>query len=189
MSSLVLELPQLFVGHLVEVLRARRLRTILLKQNSGLSLGKRVEIRSPDRLRLGKDVMIDSGVLLHCGGMEWSGGEGGILIGDATYVGPNSVLFGAGGIEIGGSVLISPGVVITSHQHTFAQRDLPIRLQPSEFAPVLIEDNVWIGSNATILPGVRIEKGSVIGAGAVVTHNVPAGSLYVGVPARFLREL
>jgi len=121
--------------------------------------------------------------------MEWSREQGGISIGDDTYVGPKAVLFGAGGIEIGSQVLISPGVVITSHQHSFAEADRPMRAQPTEFAAVIIEDNVWIGSNATVLPGVRIGSGSAVGAGAVVTKDVPKRVLSLGVPARIVREL
>ena len=185
----ILSLPRLLGRQLIELAGERRLRNRLIHENEGLHLGKGVEVRSPERLRLGKGVMIDSYVLLHCGGMDWSGGKGEILIGDHSYIGPGSVLFGAGGISIGVGVLISPGVVITSHQHTFSSHDVPIREQSSEFAPVVIEDNVWLGSNVTVLPGVTIKGGSVIGAGAVVTKNIPARSLCLGVPARVVREL
>ena len=185
----LVDLPRLLAGQLLETLRDRRLRKHLLRRSQDLQLGKRVEIRSIDRLQLGKSVIIESGVLLHCGGMDWSDGRGGIRLGDSTYVGPNAVLFGAGGIEIGSGVLISPGVVITSHQHTFAQAGRWIREQPVEFAPVVIADNVWIGSNATILPGIKIGEGSVIGAGSVVTADVEAGSLVLGVPGRVVRRL
>lgn len=167
----------------------RRLAEDLIREHEGLSLGRGVEIRSPARLRLGKRVTIENGVLLHCGGMEWSGGRGGIAIGDDTYVGPKAVLFGAGGIDLGVRVLISPGVVISSHQHSFTRVDQAIGLQPVEFGAVVIEDNVWIGSNATILPGVSIGAGTVVGAGAVVTRSLPRRVLSAGVPARVVRDL
>ncbi len=167
----------------------RRLIDRLMSQYEGLRLGPYVEIRSPERLRLGKRVAIENGVLLHCGGTEWSREHGWISIGDDTYVGPKAVLFGAGGIDIGSQVLISPGVVITSHQHSFTDADRPMSAQPMEFAPVVIEDNVWIGSNATVLPGVRIGSGSAVGAGAVVTKSLPRRVLSLGVPARVVREL
>lgn len=147
-----------------------------------------MEIRSPHRLVIGSGSFIDAGVLLHCGGMEWSPSDGGVWIGSDCYIGPNSVLFGAAGIEIDDSVLISPGVVITSHQHTFARADTAIRRQPLRFGRVAIERDVWIGANATILPGVRLSEGSIVGAGAVVTGDVPAGKIVVGVPARVVRE-
>ena len=135
---------------------------------------------------LGRDVFIDAGAALHCGGMGWSPG-GGIILGDHVYVGPNAVLFGAGGIEVGNDVLISPGVVITSHQHTFASPDRAIREQPLAFAKVVIEPDVWIGANAVVLPGVRLGRGCVIGAGAVVSRDVPARGIATGVPARVTR--
>lgn len=185
----LLQLPELLIRQMSEMAQEQRLRSKLVKQYEKLHLGKRVEIRSPDRLHLGKQVMIDSGVLLHCGGMEWSSGGGGIRIGDYCYIGPNAVLFGAGGIEIGSYVGIGPGVVIASHQNTFTKHNLPTLEQPPKFARVIIEDNVMITSNATILPGVTIGTGSVIGAGAVLTKDAPPRTLWLGVPARKVRDL
>jgi acetyltransferase-like isoleucine patch superfamily enzyme len=163
-------------------------RRRLASQATGIRIDRTVEVRSPERLVLGTATVVDRGVLLHCGGMDWSAPTSGISIGAETYIGPYAVLFGGGGIEIGDAVLISPGVVVTSHQHTFERTDLEIREQPLEFSRVTIERDVWIGANATILPGVRLGEGSVIGAGAVVTRNIPAGVMAVGVPARVVRE-
>jgi acetyltransferase-like isoleucine patch superfamily enzyme len=171
-----------------ELAGRERERRALAASAPGVRIDPTVTIRSPERLSLGPQVFVDHGVLLHCGGMDWSGGEGGIAIGAHGYVGPNSVLFGAGGIEVGESVLISPGVVITSHQHTFERADADIREQPTEFARVVIERDVWIGANAAILPGVTLGRGCVVGAGAVVTRDVPPGSVVAGVPARSIGE-
>jgi acetyltransferase-like isoleucine patch superfamily enzyme len=165
-----------------------RLRRGLEAGAPGVRLHPSVDVRAPDRLELSAGVFVDAGVVLHCGGQEWSGGEGRIAIGANTYVGPNSVLFGAGGIEIGDAVLISPGVVITSQQHSFESPDSDIRDQPLRFGPIVIERDVWVGSNATILPGVRLGQGCVVGAGAVVAKDVPPMTLVVGVPARVARE-
>ncbi len=181
MSSLLLFLRQRFALW-------KETRALLLQHaDRGLRIGQGVEVRSPDRLTVGQDVFIDAGVVLHCGGMDWSPG-GGITIGDRSYVGPHAVLFGAGEIHIGADVLISPGVVITSHQHTFVKKDEPIRAQPLDFGLVRIDDDVWIGANAVVLPGLHLGKGSVVGAGAVVTANLPAGAVALGVPARVVRE-
>lgn len=158
----------------------------LMARHPGLRLGPGVDVRAPELLVVGRDVFIDAGAVLHCGGMAWSPG-GGITLGDHVYVGPNAVLFGAGGIEIGSDVLISPGVVITSHQHTFASSDRSMREQPTAFAKVVIEQDVWIGANAVVLPGVRLGRGCVIGAGAVVTRDVVSRGIAVGVPARVTR--
>ncbi len=172
-----------------ELVAQRRARARLEVAHRGLILGQNVEIRSPRLLKLGNNVQIDKGTILHCGGMEWSEGKGHIYIGDASYIGPNCVLFGAGEIEIGAHVLISPGVVLASHQHSFERADLRFDEQPSQFARIVIEDNVWIGSNATILPGVRIGEGAIVGAGAVVTRDVAGHTLVLGVPARVARRL
>lgn len=165
----------------------RRQRRRLEAGGDDIRIHPSVEIRSPSRLTLGSEVVVDCGVVLHCGGMPWSGYAGGISIGSKSYIGPNSVLFGAGCIEIGESVLVAPGVVITSQEHQQGHR-ADMRDQPVELDRIVIERNVWIGANATILPGVRLGHGSIVGAGAVVTQNVPAMTVVLGVPARVARE-
>ena len=130
-----------------------RFRSQLLAKYEGLRLGKYVDVRSPDRLKLGRNATIETGVLLHCGGFDWSDHEGGITIGNDCYIGPNCVLFGAGGISVGAKSMLSPGVVVTSHGHRIDQPETPVHDLPSIFETVVIHENVWVGSNATILPG------------------------------------
>jgi acetyltransferase-like isoleucine patch superfamily enzyme len=72
--------------------------------------------------------------------------------------------------------------------HTEAGRDIPILSSPVELAPVVIEDDCDLGVGAVILPGVRIGRGAQIGAGAVVTADIPPYSVAVGVPAKVTRE-
>jgi galactoside O-acetyltransferase len=171
-----------------EMTGRERDRRRLLASGDGVQIGRNVDVRSPDRLVLGSETMVDVGVVLHCGGMGWSPNDGGITVGSHCYIGPNSVLFGGAGIEIGDSVLISPGVVITSHQHSYDRVGVDIRLQSLRFGRVVIERDVWIGANATVLPGVRIGRGSIVGAGAVVTRDVAPGTVVMGVPARVAHE-
>ena len=177
-----------FLDAVRELAGRNRVRRQIQGRGTRITLHRTAEVRSPDRLSLDNGVTVDHGVVLHCGGMDWSHPEAGISIGASSYVGPNSVLFGGGGIEIGEAVLISPGVVITSHQHTFREDGVDIQAQPLEFGRVVIDRDVWIGANATVLPGIRIGQGAVVGAGAVVSRDVPARSVVVGVPARVLRE-
>jgi acetyltransferase-like isoleucine patch superfamily enzyme len=68
--------------------------------------------------------------------------------------------------------------------HTFVRRDLPIRSQPTEELPITIGDDVWLGASAIVLGGVSIGEGSVVGAGSVVTQDLPPYSIARGVPAR-----
>ncbi|MCB9159898.1 MAG: CatB-related O-acetyltransferase [Caldilineaceae bacterium] len=84
--------------------------------------------------------------------------------------------------------MMAPDVTIVGENHRFDRLDLPMRLQGYQrFPPVRIEDDVWIGARAIILPGVTIGQGAIIGAGAVVTKDVPAYAVCAGNPARVLR--
>lgn len=93
-----------------------------------------------------------------------------------------------GGVIIGSDVLIGPECIIHSANHRFDRTDIPIRSQGYEKATVVIEDDCWLGANVTVLPGVRIGKGSVVGAGSVITHDIPPYSVAVGNPARVLKS-
>jgi len=89
-----------------------------------------------------------------------------------------------GNIKIGSHVFIST-LVATTNDNQFGVRGY----DESFIKGPIIEDYVSIGSGANILPGVRIEKGSIVGAGAVVTKNIPSNKLVLGVPARIVRDL
>ncbi len=91
-------------------------------------------------------------------------------------------------IKIGDNVLIGPNVVIRAADHNFDNIDIPINMQGHRSGRIIIEDNVWIGANVTIIRDVTIGTGSVIGAGAVVTKDVPPYSIAAGVPARVIKS-
>jgi acetyltransferase-like isoleucine patch superfamily enzyme len=150
----------------------------------GLRKAAGVRIQAPHRLRAAGDVYVDHGAYLHCGDQDWCEGAGGISIGRGSYVGPYCILFGMGGIEIGEQVMLSPGVVLSSVQHPWDDPSRPMYEQERVYGKIVIEDDVYIGSNAVVTPGVRIGRGAVSGAGAVVTHDVPAYAVAMGVPAR-----
>lgn len=113
--------------------------------------------------------------------------HGEIKIGRNCSVNPFCVLYGMGGLTIGDNVRIATQTVIVPANHIFEDPDIPIVFQGSELKGVIIEDDVWIGAGAKILDGVKIGKGSVIAAGAVVTKDVPSYAVVAGVPARILR--
>lgn len=136
------------------------------------------------RLEIGAGVVVQSGCLLHCGGLNWSDGQGRIGLGDRAYLGHGSVLYGAGGLHVGRDVLVGPRVILTSQGHGFETPGLTVREHPLRLAPVFIGDDVWIGAGAIVLPGVSLGVGAVVAAGAVVTHDVAPYGVVAGVPAR-----
>ena len=97
-------------------------------------------------------------------------------------------IYGRGGIKFGDYVLIGPNVVITSSQHRYDIKGVPILFQGHETKPVAIGNDVWIGANAVILPGVTVGDGTIIGAGAIVTSDTDPYSIIGGVPARKIGE-
>lgn len=92
------------------------------------------------------------------------------------------------GISIGKYVMIAPGCVFVSFDHAFNNLEIPMVKQGVIEAPIVIEDDVWIGANCTITKGVTLKKGSIVAANSVVTKDVESYSIYGGVPAKFLKK-
>ncbi|WP_367392684.1 DapH/DapD/GlmU-related protein [Lewinella sp. LCG006] len=110
-----------------------------------------------------------------------------IRIGNNSGIGMNAKV--PNNIQIGEDVMMGPNVTIFGANHEFSRTDIPMRKQGMKtYPPVEIEDDVWIGSNVIIMPGLVIKKGTIIGAGAVVTKSFPAYSIIGGNPAKFIRS-
>jgi hypothetical protein len=90
---------------------------------------------------------------------------------------------------MGDHVGIGANVILITSQHDLPSAEKILINKPLKFEKIIIEDNVDIGAGAIILPGVRIGKGSMVGAGSVVTKDVPPGTIVVGNPAKFLKSL
>ncbi|NSX04484.1 glycosyltransferase [Cupriavidus gilardii] len=110
-------------------------------------------------------------------------GGGMIEVGDRSIVGYNSWIHGSGGVRIGRDVMIGPSVAVTSSSHRY-DLNTPMYQQGLRFAPVVVEDDVWIGANATIAAGSHIGRGAIISAGALVKGQVPPYTIAAGNPAR-----
>lgn len=108
-----------------------------------------------------------------------------LVIGDRCQINSNAELHN---VVMGADVMIAPGVVILDRQHSFASFDKPMSMQGvKKFKSVIIEDDVWIGQNAIVMPGIRIACGAIVGAGSVVTKDVPKNAIVAGVPAKIIR--
>lgn len=111
-----------------------------------------------------------------------------LIIGNNVSIHPLTYIEASGGIVIGNDVSIAHGVTIMSESHNYLGCDIPIKDQGKSLMPVKIKDNVWIGAKAVILGNKVINSGAVIGAGAVVTHDVKENTVVGGVPAKVLKN-
>jgi maltose O-acetyltransferase len=127
----------------------------------------------------GRDVNVEHGA--------WFGSGRGIRLGERSDLGMDSLIIGP--LVVGRDVMMGPRCILLASSHAFASVDVPMNAQGFvEDRPIVIEDDVWVGAGAIILPGVRIGTGSVVGAGSVVTKDVPPWTVVAGNPARAVRS-
>lgn len=151
----------------------------------GVSIGDHVLLhahRDGGRIRIGARCLIKQFAQI----MSYPGGV--VEIGSDSSVNPFCVLYGHGGLSIGSKVRIATHTVMIPANHRFEDPDKPITNQGLVRKGITIADDVWIGANCTICDGVSIGTGSVIGAGSVVTRDIPPMTVAVGVPARPVKE-
>lgn len=140
-----------------------------------------VLIFHPDRVFLGEGVYVGHQTILK----GYYKNE--LIVGPRTWIGQGCFLHAAGGIRIGEVVGIGPKVSILTSVHDEPGLDQPIMRGPLVFDPVVLEDGCDIGVGAIILPGVTVGRGAQVGAGSVVTRDVPPLAVVAGNPARVLR--
>ena len=140
---------------------------------------KRDELLHEIFASVGKDVWIEPTISLARGKT--------VTIGDGVYINSNLTLIDDWKITIGNHVLIATGVTICTTGHPLHYEARPNGEMISK--PVVIEDWAWIGSNVVIMPGVTIGRGAVVGAGSIVTKDVPPMTVAVGNPCRVVREI
>jgi len=133
------------------------------------------------KIQLKDDDHISQGVVLRAVGGE-------IVIDEMVNVGTRSIIYGADDVKIGRYSLLASCVELVSGNHVFKDPSIPIRFQGRETGKIVIGEDVWLGARVIVLPGVTIGKGSVIGAGAVVTEDIPSYSVAVGNPARVVKK-
>jgi len=136
----------------------------------------------------GQSIKLGDKVAIHRDAVLENGRGGYIEIGNKSSVHPGCQLKSySQPIIVGEGVMIAANVALYSYDHGMAA-DIPMREQPIiAKAPVIVEDDAWIGTGAIILSGVTIGRGAVVGAGSVVTRNIPANAIAVGNPARVVK--
>lgn len=154
----------------------------LKSMGSNVIFEPHVQVFHPETIELGKNIYIGHNTIL-------KGYFKSIMrIGDHTWIGQNCYFHSAGGIVIGRNVGIGPGVKILTSYHIEQGIEIPILFSDLAFDEVTIGDDSDVGIGAIILPGVHIGKGVQIGAGAVVTKNIPDYAVAFGNPARIQRH-
>lgn len=121
--------------------------------------------------------------------VELGRGESSLRVGANTYIQAGCILNAfVGSIVIGANCMIAQHCVFMPYQHGFADAARPMREQPlTSRGDIVLEDDVWLGANVCVLDGVTIGKGAIVGAGAVVTKDIPPYAIAVGVPATVIR--
>lgn len=181
---------------------------LILHADGAPAIEDHVRLAMPANIHLGRAVYLDHGVYLHaCPRGIWIGDRtfvmhraelhvynfrglphAGIWIGTDCFVGEACIVRGQGGVHIGDGVLLAPGVQILAVDHLYADPHRPIIRQGIRARGIVVEDGAWIGAGAILLDGVRVGRNAVVGAGAVVTRDVPAWSVVAGVPAQVIRR-
>jgi len=139
-----------------------------------ITLFENVFIRNKNKIKFGKNITIYHNCFI-------SPVE--LTVGDNCNLGVNNFICGK--VKIGNNVSIGPNVNIPGANHNIKTRE-SIRTSGNEMKGTIIKDEVWIGGNSSVLDGVTIDKGAVIGAGSVVTKNIPEYAIVAGVPAKII---
>lgn len=169
----------LFVGSGVKIYYGRQ-----MELGAGVSLGSnsRVNAFSVSGIQIGDRVTLREGAWIQCASSPANPGAR-LTVGDGTYIGPQVILGVGGAIHIGADVQFGAGCVLISENHQHDDHGPASQTAVTRHG-IEIGDGCWLGHRVTVLDGVRLGAGCIVGAGAVVTRSFPAGSTLVGVPAR-----
>lgn len=160
----------------------RMLAPLYQHRGEGSKIYRSVRMDTPPyrRFSIGRHSVVESFACIN-------NAVGDVIIGDHSRIGLHNTIIGP--VTIGSHVNLAQGITVTALNHNFENMDLRIDEQGVSTKPVVIGDDVWIGANAVILPGITIGEHCVIAAGAVVTKDVPAHSLAAGVPAKVIKNI
>jgi acetyltransferase-like isoleucine patch superfamily enzyme len=172
--------------HRIRVKRLNRKAGIQIASSSYIAKSARIQTHFDGR-SFGGRVLISEGVCVSDGVIITPYG-GMIEIHPNAYIGPYCILYGHGGLSIGRNTMIGPHTVIVPANHGFGSVDVPMNVQHLTQKGISIGDDVWIGSGCTVLDGVRIGKGAVIGAGSVVSKDIDPYAIAYGIPAAVARS-
>lgn len=146
----------------------------------------KIDAISKNGIIIGNNFSIGRNSIIECTGVLRELGES-LEIGENVGIAANAFIAVRGKLKIGSNTIFGPGVSIHTENHNFQDNDKPIRLQGATRKGVVIGEDCWIGSKAIILDGINIGNHAIIGAGAVVTKDVPDYAIVGGVPAKIIK--
>jgi acetyltransferase-like isoleucine patch superfamily enzyme len=177
---------------------------VVIRSGENVYIAPSSELINPERISLGAGSVLEKHARVYANGNKgWikigqystvypyallKANNGFIQIGDGCSINDYCVFNGYGGITLGNEVHVATQTIIVSCEHDYRKLGQPDFSSDLPAKGIKIEDNVWIGANCVILDGVVIGRGSVIGAGAVVTKDIPPDSIACGVPARVIKK-
>ncbi|MQB63668.1 acyltransferase [Lactobacillus reuteri] len=166
----------LFVGNHVSITHAKHIQC---GRNVKFESYSEIQGLASEGLIFGDNVTIGKYVQIRPS--SYYGGDygKGLYMGNNSSIGPNAYIGCSGKVSIGNNVMLGPKCSLFAENHNFADTNITIKQQGVNQKGIIIEDDCWIGSNVVILDGVTIGKGSVVGAGSLVSKDIPAGSVYI----------
>lgn len=163
-----------------EIMRRILVNAMVRSCGDGLQVGRGVLFRHPETFTIGRGVFLGDGAVLQ------GRFDGTCAIGDHTWIGPQAFL-DARDLVLEDRVGWGPGARVLGSTHSGLPVEAPVIETELRIRPVRVGPWADIGVNAVLLPGVSVGKGAIVGAGAVVTHDVPPFAIVAGVPARVVR--
>jgi acetyltransferase-like isoleucine patch superfamily enzyme len=166
--------------------RADSIPRLVIEKDAKLIIGDNVQFRSGIEIRAHKNSVIRIGdnVRLDRGIRLLSTNNSLLQIGKGSRIGLNTIFNGGDSIDVGADCLISGFCYLQTSMHKFDQPDIPIQQQGYKHLPIILHDNVWLGTHVVLLPGTTLGRGTVVGSNAVVTKSFGDNKVLAGVPAK-----
>jgi acetyltransferase-like isoleucine patch superfamily enzyme len=192
-------------GALGLFLRSKLYPLVLGHVGRNVAFGANLVLRHPHKITIGDNVVIDDNCCLDAKGTTNNGitlkrgvflgrntilscKNGDILLDEDANIGFNVEVFSAARVRIGRKVLVAAYTYLVGGDHLYDRVDVPVLDQGRTARGIEVDDNVWLGAHVVVADGVRIGRDAVIGAGAVVTNDIPEYHVAAGVPARVIRD-
>jgi acetyltransferase-like isoleucine patch superfamily enzyme len=155
------------------------------KIGKGTVLRQNIKVTWPHQVKLGNNCRLEHGIYFHYDGIYTKGPS--ICVGDNVFIGNNTEFNITDKVNIGNNCLIAAGCRFIDHDHGINKANL-IRVQKAPKRNIILEEDVWLGCHVVVLMGVKIGRGAVVAAGAIVNKNIPSYEIWGGVPAKKIGE-